>query len=369
MRIELAEKLLVKIMEWTAEEVSKERPLLQALANFKFDEYQQFSPGIRFIESLAQWLNQFETIDYRRVAYNFVKTHLIFISNNQISQLVNLSYSTLIKSILVSKVANAQKTNRYHVKFIVDSDSYKSMVRQSLFVGLSDGSRIDQLRRFAQLNNEQVLTSYFIDDEKIDELKKELDNDHYPCQFSTIFLIDDFTASGTSYARYDDSGVAKGKILRFLHKLYSTEGEDTPSLLPSLFNLEALSIHIIFYIATEDALNKISSDIKTFLDKNKLNLSFTVEAVQHISNNVKESILSDVNLMDFISQPQHFDDSIVDKHYMMGGITNMPFLGFNECALPLVLNHNTPNNSLPIIWFSEEKKIKGLFPRITRHKE
>lgn len=369
MRIELAEKLLVKIMEWSAEEVSVERPLLQALANFKFDEYQQFSPGIRFIESLAQWLNQFETIEDRKIAYDFVKTHLIFISNNQISQLVNLSFSTLIKPILVDKVASISRINKFHVKKIIESVTYKNMTRQSLFVSLSDGSRIDQLRRFAQLSNEQVLTSYFIDEEKIKELISELVKDNNSETFSTIFLIDDFTASGTSYARIEDSHIIKGKLIKFLRKIYVTESDGNASILSTLFDLNSLSVHIIFYIATEEAILSIKDIITRFKQDNSLDIHFTVDAVQIIDNNVKESIVSDTKLIGVISQSKYFDETIVDKHYQISGKNEMPYLGFNECALPLVLNHNTPNNSLPIIWFSEDKKIKGLFPRITRHKE
>jgi hypothetical protein len=33
------------------------------------------------------------------------------------------------------------------------------------------------------------------------------------------------------------------------------------------------------------------------------------------------------------------------------------------------LYHNTPNNSLPIIWYSWEDSVNALFLRITRHKE
>ena len=367
MRIELAEKLLVKIMEWSAEEVSLERPLLQALANFKFDEYQQFSPGIRFIESLAQWLNQFETIKDRNVAYNFVKTHLIFVSNNQISQLVNLSFSTLIKPILVNKVASILNVNRFHVKKIIESVMYKNITRQSLFVGLSDGSRIDQLRRFAQLSNEQVLTSYFIDKEKIKELKSELEKENNLEKFSTIFLIDDFTASGTSYARIEDGCNFKGKLIKFLSKIYVKESDD--QTLSTLFDLDSLSLNIIFYIATEEAIQNIKDIINRFKDDNKININFSINAVQIIDNNVKDSIISDIELINVIKQPKYFDKTIIDKHYKISGKIKKPYLGFNECALPLVLNHNTPNNSLPIIWFSEDKEIKGLFPRITRHKE
>jgi hypothetical protein len=72
MRDILAERLLARVMEWGIEDVARERPDLQALAAFKYDEYQQFSPGMRFLESLAVWLNQFESREERELAYDFV---------------------------------------------------------------------------------------------------------------------------------------------------------------------------------------------------------------------------------------------------------------------------------------------------------
>lgn len=42
--------------------------------------------------------------------------------------------------------------------------------------------------------------------------------------------------------------------------------------------------------------------------------------------------------------------------------------GFNACSLPLVVYHNTPNNSLFLLWADPEKyKWRGLFPRVERH--
>ena len=71
MRDLLAERLLANVMGWTQEDVARERPDLQAMAAYKYDEYQQFSTGMRFVESLALWLNQFKTNQERAVAYEF----------------------------------------------------------------------------------------------------------------------------------------------------------------------------------------------------------------------------------------------------------------------------------------------------------
>ena len=65
MRQRLAEKLLLKIMQWDVDEVQVERPMLQAISNFKYDEYRQFSPGMLFLGSLTSWLRQFKTIEER----------------------------------------------------------------------------------------------------------------------------------------------------------------------------------------------------------------------------------------------------------------------------------------------------------------
>ena len=60
MRDRVAEELLARVLEWASEDVARERPLIQALAAYKYDEYQQFSTGSRFIENLALWLKEGE---------------------------------------------------------------------------------------------------------------------------------------------------------------------------------------------------------------------------------------------------------------------------------------------------------------------
>ncbi|MBN1330467.1 MAG: hypothetical protein JXA54_13415 [Candidatus Heimdallarchaeota archaeon] len=41
--------------------------------------------------------------------------------------------------------------------------------------------------------------------------------------------------------------------------------------------------------------------------------------------------------------------------------------GFAGCLIPVILEHNTPNNSIFILWAYEDLEFVGLFPRITRH--
>ncbi len=54
-----------------------------------------------------------------------------------------------------------------------------------------------------------------------------------------------------------------------------------------------------------------------------------------------------------------YDDSVEDEH--KGQVLHE----FADGGLPLVLSHNTPNNSVYLLW--EKEKTQPLFPRYERH--
>src|SRR5437868_4274151 len=113
MKDALAEKLLAHVLDWNAEDVARERPILQAMAAFKYDGYEQFSPGMRYVESLARWLSQFEKAD-RQVAYEFIKTRLVCCSAEEMTHLVETAYPDYIRPLLLQKVAKEQSLNPHH---------------------------------------------------------------------------------------------------------------------------------------------------------------------------------------------------------------------------------------------------------------
>jgi len=146
MKDALAEKLLAHILEWSAEDVARERPILQVMAAYKYDGYEQFSPGMRYVESLARWLSQFEKTD-RQVAYEFIKTRLVCCSAQEMTHLVETAYADHIRPILLQRVAKEQSLNPHHIGTIADTAEFRVRQRQCLFLGLSDGARIDSFRR------------------------------------------------------------------------------------------------------------------------------------------------------------------------------------------------------------------------------
>jgi hypothetical protein len=146
MKDRLAEELLARVLDWTPEDIARDRPIIQALAAYKYDEYQQFSAGSRFIENLARWLSQFATPQERLSAYDFVKTRLIFCSSSELRHLVEIAYPDYVRPRMLARVAGAN-ADRFQPAKVAAAGAFKAHQRQTLFLGLSDGARIDAFRR------------------------------------------------------------------------------------------------------------------------------------------------------------------------------------------------------------------------------
>ena len=372
MRDTLAERLLAEVMQWNPEDLAKELPYLQALASIKYDEYQQFSPGMRFLESLAMWLDQFEKKDERDTAYLFVRSQLVFISNEELFHLVNIAYPDKVRPYLINQVAERLAIPDIKIRKIVTSREFKVLLRQSLFIGLTEGAHLDIFRRSNPvISHEQTLLSYDISEEKIKSVTSKLKSDlrqligeelcPNDCKFNNIFLIDDFSASGLSYIRKDGAGDYNGKIAKILNNVYS----DNKGYI-NLVNRDNLQISLLVYIATNKARSHLQNMMEQWFNDNKIQGRPKIFVVQELPEKICIQDGKDDKLIETIKH--YYDDSIQDEHYEVGD-HQKPYLGFDECALPLVLSHNTPNNSIPILWFDSFRKYLGLFPRISRHKE
>ena len=371
----IEKRLLAYIMKWDDDHVDEELTKIDLMSFVKYDGYDQFMPGVRFFGSLIRWLNQFDSDGDRARMYNLVMNQLVFITSSQMSYLIDLLCSSFIDSRLIEKAAEKLAMPTYLVAKIRNNASFAELKRSSLFIGLSDGAHMDQIRRMATLNNEQVLTNYFPDNEKIKDILEKLNNDkifivksgHF---FESLFLIDDFTASGLSFIRYDaNTGVYKGKLVKIIEKIANIETGQKSNFY-TLFN-KKLSINILFCIATDYALDYINTTLDAYLKTISLPLAIKIkiDAVQHISDLFRNETLNDQDLENIIKQDKYKNDEEFDKESFKVGKNGKPHFGFNECGLVVVLAHNTPNNSLAVLWQNQYKEgqFRGLFPRINRH--
>jgi len=370
MKDALAELLLATVMDWNSADVANDRPYLQTMAQYKYDEYQQFAPGTKFVESLALWLQQFKTTKERNIAYKFVKSRLVFFSSAEISHLVSMAYPDLIRSQMISKTASILGVPDCLIAKIVSTSQYKILKRQCLFLGMSDGAHMGVFRRStnSDLSNEQIWQAYEMPQGKSKNLLKKMREDVAKLagkdekainqQFRMIFLLDDFSGSGRSCVRYSKNGKEiEGKVCRVFNDIVSGN-------LSTLFDVQDLYIGIVLYVATNQAIEHIESVLKE-LFKGYDGIEWDVHVINRIDERVKLSDKSDQEFLQLVET--YYDKSVEDEHTSVGGVDVRR--GFAGCSLPLVLNHNTPNNSVFLLWANPDRlTVRGLFPRISRHR-
>ncbi|HEY5592594.1 MAG TPA: hypothetical protein VIK55_16460 [Paludibacter sp.] len=373
MKSEILQGLLYKLTGeiCEAEELSNNRKYFLNMAKFKYDGYKQFSPGMRFIERFALWLNQFKDLKDRKVALDFVKNYLVYISGPEMDLLVSSCYPDVIKPILFKKMSIELGISEYKVHAISNNPKYKSLLRQSLFCGLSDGARMEIFRRSntGLLSHEQIYQTYELSAKRANKMQEELVLDQKSNlerdpttdedKFKLLFLLDDFSASGTSYLKFSPiDNKLKGKINALYESIYNKDE------LKGVFDLENLEVHIVLYLCTEQAKMAIEENFQKLKEEYDLKKYPELHIVHLIPDFYKISLANNQAIIDLCMKDAYYDgNELEDKH------TGEVRLGFSECALPVILYHNCPNNSLSILWAYENAKFGGLFPRIPRHKE
>jgi hypothetical protein len=146
---DLAESLLAKVMGWDNARMVEELPRLDRMARFKYDEYQQFGPGQKFLETLCLWLEQFKAREQREAAYTFVRDRLVFISSDEMRHLVGASFPDIIRPRLIAGAAAELGIEPYRLADVISDPAFRRTSRSTLYLGLSDGSRMDVFRRSA----------------------------------------------------------------------------------------------------------------------------------------------------------------------------------------------------------------------------
>lgn len=367
MKETLALRLLGDIMGWSDERAREEFHWLRLMAHLKYDGYRDFVAGMRFIESLASWVQQFPKGPEREIAYSVVRRRLVYIGPSEFDRLVQLLYPNRVRPRLVRAIAHRLGIQPYEVWTDPRArEEYRTLLRRTLFMELSDGARLDTFRRVntGLVSHEQVVTAIQIDNDKWDDLRKNLREDlgDPGARFAFVFLVDDFMGTGTTLIRERD-GKWKGKLKRFWNSVkdkLDTHFEDD----------WVLCIH--HYIGTHRADSTVRSKIKEARMKRGGGNWFPRVEVTFETILPPDLPLQSGRDDSFIELARRYYDASLETKSTREGGTDMT-LGFGHCALPLVLEHNTPNNSVSLLWAETDGKkgppMRPLFRRKQRHVE
>ena len=366
MKHELAFRLIGKLLNWSDADFAKEFRELQLMIDHKYDSYQGFQPATRFHVALLNWLSQFQSVGQRRVAYQFIKDRLVFVSQREMHHLVSLLMP------IADRIARKRVAAELGIPFYkthlnpLATRRLDLLRRRTLYVGLSDGARIDVFRRYneGRVSNEQVVAFSEISDDKWEDLQVELWKSlarFGPCkdqpQFETVCLVDDFSGSGSSLIRWDqEESKWKGKIPKFYKANAGRVGK--------MLSTDCV-IHVHHHLASEQARRQIEADVVRFAaehPKFKYTTSFSYVLPPDI---VIGDGCTDPKLVELLRSC--YDPKIEDEH-----TGKNIWYGYKQCGLPLVLEHNTPNNSVALLWAESEAcatshRMRPLFARRKRH--
>jgi hypothetical protein len=391
MKDSLTERVLARVMDWEEPQVVDYGAILQLLASHKYDSYEGYRPGVKFLEHLIAWVDQFPDREDRRRAVEFVLKQLVFVSRAELTHLIETVYPDHIQPLLIRKAAERLGVSRFAVSEIVGSDEFVRLRRSTLVLGLSDGAHIDQLRRASPgLSHEQIFLATDIGDETMrDAVEKLREATEDPnARFEQVLLVDDFYGSGESLLRVQN-GKIKGRLWRTKSRLEhlatsNNDGNETGSRRPGRWGRPArtrfrrrrggrrtrrpaspdpslskdFAVSILVYIASHQAIDHV----ERMLDE--VGLGWRLDVVQPLP---EDAPVVDPQMQAICEG--HYDRILTDKHKKV----DVP-LGYANCALPLVLQHNTPNNSICILWGDTTERAgslrrRALFPRYERHQE
>lgn len=416
MKRELALQLLQTIMPGLTDESNAARLFreLQLLADYKYNKYEMYHPGRLFLENLYLWLQQFAENE-RSDALEFIRTQLIFISREEFQQLAQVLYNDRIRRRQFEIAAEDAALPRHRVQAIRGSAAFGRTAHASLYVGMSDGARLDFIRRHnLDLNNEQVLPYYAVHKEKVDECLQALrvEVGDPGALFRCLFLVDDFAGSGNTLLRevvaaplpagWQPPAVPprwlarlrfKGQppVMELLYRgelseaeledLRALDGDDAyraavQSVADKCKTRDTLLKGSLYKVATGVITAALDPKAAIFFCPllttehalDRLTPLFARLPAQFAQTQVLAGAVIDsrVPITDTTSPigalcDRYYDESLGDEH-----TGNIKF-GYDGCGLPLVLHHNTPNNSLFLLWTRRSKDLAPLFVRYERH--
>mgnify|MGYP000176764387 CR=1 FL=1 len=364
MRDELAGELLEELLGWSEDEREARLPRLLAMSRWKWDGYEGFTAGQRLMESLVRWLQGFESTTERMRWLDFLLDQVIFISAAELEHAISLVYDDYVRPSVIRRVSARLDIPSYRTTAISATPQYRADQRRPLVLGLSDGARLDLLRRSSTgLSHEQFSLTADLGFRQVETLVSKLNSAlsswllDEPRTFSSVLLVDDFYGSGTSLINIEDADGQKrigGKVGKFLDSvrgqgLDSPGAEGEPQLLETGYRGT-----ILLYVASAQAADYIRRTLAT------AGLDWELWVVQRIPHS---SVVTDEKLL---ADCEKFWDSVLEDAHKANSAR-----GYKDCALPLVLYHNTPNNSVSPLWADSTgrggRDMHALFPRYERH--
>jgi hypothetical protein len=286
---------------------------------------------------IDKWLNNFKTRKEKSHAL-YLLSNFMYFGDIQIKQLLISLYRDLYKYPIIQDI---RKTNNNTVDLTIIENGFSEAKRRTKFLAIGNSSESGShlLYIFRQINNLPLsmfgsTDDIFVSNSHGERQLKDPQINHY-------VLFDDFCGSGKQAITYSKDTVATIKNINPNIKisylmLFATKAGKQLVLNKTLFDhVEAVvefDESFQFFNTNSRYLKSCSSHI----DK---------EFLKEICEQYGEPLVRDIGIQLKLSG---------DK---LEKFIKFAILGFGDCQLLIGFSHNTPNNTLPIIWYDEENIV------------
>lgn len=295
-------------------------------------------------EKIEEWLSNFKDEDEKNAAL-YLLSRFIFFNERCINMLVKSLYRDLYRYPIISLIRK-NNGNTLDEGFI--ESEFDKVLNQTFFACVGNSSESSAHLQY-QLRKQGRVAKHLFDYYGYDlHTKKRYANRN----ISRCVFVDDFCGTGRQVS-------TDKKVVEVIDEVRSF----FPSSMMSYYTLVA-TFDGLDHARRSGVFDEVESVIemddsfKCFSDMSRIfsvDTPFEKMRVEKICKDHGKKLMKHfyTYVEDLTSNPMVFD-KYVDKNA----------LGFLDCQLLVGFHHNTPDNSLPIIWYAEEPQLwTPIFPR------
>ena len=293
---------------------------------------------------LEEWLGNFE-LEEEKDAALYLLSKFVFFNEKNIRMLLVALYRDLYKYPIIEKI---RKANGHTLDETFIKKEFKKIQNTTLFACVGDTSESSSHLQYPFRQENKISKSLFVEYERKGSAKIARPLTH--CVF-----IDDFCGTGEQVTTNME---VKDKIT-YLRTNYPSIRIFYYTLIATMKGMERVIKTGIFdevdsVYELDESFECFSSKARIFdddclFDKNmikKMCKKYGTKLMKHFIVEVQRSVLPEGHLR-----------KLADYHS----------LGFCNCQLLVGMNHNVPDNTLPIIWYDEDHALwKPIFKRANK---
>lgn len=277
-------------------------------------------------KKIHEWLDNFKD-EEEKFLMLFVLTEFIYFNKFQIDTLIISVYRDLYKYRLLREI---RKNNNDTLNEELINKLYKSKLSKTRFISLGNPSESSSmfLYKFRTLNN--LSKKLFISIEYIEKCQDDIEY---------FIFIDDFCGSGSQAKEYSKD------ILPIIKKKYPNSHTSYFVLLSTVdgknkLRNETSFNHVDSILDIDDSFKCFNNNSRIFQNKDSIiDVAKIKEICGRNGKMLMKLLLNETSNCD-ISKTEY----LAEKHKF----------GFSDGQLLIGFEHNTPDNTLPLIWFNLE---------------